>query len=879
MLTCHAQKIKEVLEALGSALNGLKSEEVQKRQQEYGPNELKKAERISPLKIFFNQFKNVLIVILLIAILVSASLGEFIDAAVIFAIVILSTVLGFIQEYRSERALEALKRMAAPTAKVIRDGEEAQIPARDLVPGDILLLCTGDKVAADARVIEEMNLKTDEAPLTGESVSVGKNIDPVSVDTAVADRKCIVYSGTIITYGRGKAVVTAIGMETEFGKIAAMIKEAKTPKTPLEKRTEEIGKWLGIIFVIVCAIATVLGVFRGNPLLGMLVWGISLAVAAVPEALPAVVTGSLAIGVQKMAKRNAIVRKLPAVETLGSTSVICSDKTGTLTKNEMTVRRIYINDKIIEVAGSGYEPKPVISDPDPHLKLLCQIALLCNDASLVKNKIIGDPTEGALVVAAEKCGLREKETREKYPRISEIPFESERKMMSTIHGIEGKNKAYVKGAAEALLDRSTHVYRQGRVEELTEERKRKILYINEEMAGKALRVLGVAYCDLPDDFTPDSVENNLVFVGLLGMIDPPREEVKDAMRLCEKAGIRAVMITGDHKLTAVAIARELGQLKTAEDSVLTGAELEKMSDEMFFKRVGNISVYARMSPGHKLRVVKALKEKGHIVAVTGDGVNDAPALKWADIGIAMGITGTDVTKEASDMVLADDNFATIVSAVREGRSIYDNIQKYLLYLLRCNVGEIIVLAGSFLIGLPLPLIALQILWVNLTTDGLPAIALGVDPPEPDIMERAPRDPKASVFSREIKAGIVVLSLNMAIWILPMFALYLREGLIKAQTMVFVTMIMNEMVNAFNSRSARESIFKVGWFANKWLVGSVVVSLLMVAAVIHNPTLSSLFHTVPLTAKDWLIAVSIGFIALPVAEGLKWVLGKKRSGNL
>jgi Ca2+-transporting ATPase len=869
MLTCHAQKIKEVLEALGSALNGLKSEEVQKRQQEYGPNELKKAERISPLKIFFNQFKNVLIVILLIAILVSASLGEFIDAAVIFAIVILSTVLGFIQEYRSERALEALKRMAAPTAKVIRDGEEAQIPARDLVPGDILLLCTGDKVAADARVIEEMNLKTDEAPLTGESVSVGKNIDPVSVDTAVADRKCIVYSGTIITYGRGKAVVTAIGMETEFGKIAAMIKEAKTPKTPLEKRTEEIGKWLGIIFVIVCAIATVLGVFRGNPLLGMLVWGISLAVAAVPEALPAVVTGSLAIGVQKMAKRNAIVRKLPAVETLGSTSVICSDKTGTLTKNEMTVRRIYINDKIIEVAGSGYEPKPVISDPDPHLKLLCQIALLCNDASLVKNKIIGDPTEGALVVAAEKCGLREKETREKYPRISEIPFESERKMMSTIHGIEGKNKAYVKGAAEALLDRSTHVYRQGRVEELTEERKRKILYINEEMAGKALRVLGVAYCDLPDDFTPDSVENNLVFVGLLGMIDPPREEVKDAMRLCEKAGIRAVMITGDHKLTAVAIARELGQLKTAEDSVLTGAELEKMSDEMFFKRVGNISVYARMSPGHKLRVVKALKEKGHIVAVTGDGVNDAPALKWADIGIAMGITGTDVTKEASDMVLADDNFATIVSAVREGRSIYDNIQKYLLYLLRCNVGEIIVLAGSFLIGLPLPLIALQILWVNLTTDGLPAIALGVDPPEPDIMERAPRDPKASVFSREIKAGIVVLSLNMAIWILPMFALYLREGLIKAQTMVFVTMIMNEMVNAFNSRSARESIFKVGWFANKWLVGSVVVSLLMVAAVIHNPTLSSLFHTVPLTAKDWLIAVSIGFIALGSHVFKKW----------
>jgi Ca2+-transporting ATPase len=879
----HAAKAKEVLDALNSGPQGLSRKEAETRRAKFGPNELRKAGKISPLKLFLHQFKSILIIILLIAILVSAVLGEFMDASVISAIVILCALLGFVQEYRSEKALEALKRMAAPTARIMREGEEMEIPAGELVPGDILLLSAGHKVAADGRIIEEMNLKIDESPLTGESVPVSKSVDPVSPDTGIADRKDMLYSGTTVSYGRGKAVVTATGMETEFGKIAAMLEEAVFPKTPLEKRMEEIGRWLGGVFLAACALATLLGVFRGHPLLEMLIWGTSLAVAAVPEALPAVVTGALAIGIQKMAKRKAIVRRLPAVETLGCTTVICSDKTGTLTKNEMTVRQIYLRHRTIEVRGTGFEPKgefytgekQINPAQDSHLQLLCRIALLCNDADFVKNRIFGDPTEGALVVAALKCGLRQKEVREKYPRISEIPFEPERKRMTTIHSIAGKKTAYVKGAAETLLDLSSHLYKEGRIEVMTEEDKRKVLEVNEEMAGRALRVLAVAYREIPaslKEFTPETVENNLIFVGLLGMIDPPREEVKEAMEICEKAGIKAVMITGDHKLTAAAIARELGQL---QGEIITGVELDALEEEELLKRVENISVYARVSPAHKLRIVKALKEKGHVVAVTGDGVNDAPALKQADIGVAMGITGTDVTKEASDMVLADDNFATIVSAIHEGRSIYANIQKYLLYLLRCNVGEIIVLAGSFLIGLPLPLIALQILWVNLTTDGLPAIALGVDPPDPDIMERPPRRPGQSVFTREIKAGIMVLSLNMAVWILPMFAFYLREGLIKAQSMVFAAMIINEMVNAFNSRSPGRSIFKAGWFANKWLVGAVIISLLMMVMVIHVPGLASLFHAVPLTARDWLIAAGIGLIALPVAEILKRFLAIRR----
>jgi len=892
----HSLSIEEVLRKLRTSEEGLSEEEAQRRLEEFGPNELRKEKGKSPWSIFFDQFKDFLIILLLGATFVSLLIGEVLDAAAIMAIVIISAFLGFLQEYRAERALEALKKMAALEALVIRDGRERRILAKELVPGDIILIHAGDKVPADARLIEEFNLKVDEAPLTGESVPVNKEEAVLPLETALADRKNMLYAGTIVTYGRGKAVVVATGMETEFGKIAQMIQLVEEETTPLERRMAEIGRWLGIGSLAVVAVVSALGIFRGHELLEMFLWGVSLAVAAVPEALPAVVTGALAIGVQRMAKRNAIVRRLPAVETLGCTTFICSDKTGTLTKNEMTVRRIWLSGDIIEVTGVGYEPKGEfivasrgerVAGSPPHsdegLKLLLRTALLCNDAHLEQESeawtIIGDPTEGALVVAAAKAGLDKRELEALYPRVAEVPFTSERKRMTTVHATpDGTKMVCAKGAPEIVLARCNRIWCDGRIVELSEAERNEILRANEEMAADALRVLGVAYKELPpdaSDFGEDVVERDLVFLGLMAMIDPPRDEVRDALRLCEQAGVKVAMVTGDHKLTAVAIAKELGMLKEG-NLTLTGPELDRLSDEEFDRIVEDVGVYARVSPEHKMRIVEALKKKGHIVAMTGDGVNDAPALKRADMGVAMGITGTEVTKEASDMVLADDNFATIVAAIEEGRSIYDNIKKYLSYLLSCNVGEILIMFVAGLMGLPLPLVTLQILWVNLTTDGLPAIALGVDPPEPDIMLRPPRDPKESVFTLPVKLLIGTVALLMTAGIIPVFASVLPgEGLVKAQTMAFTMVTMFEMFNAFNCRSERHSIFEVGPFANRWLVLAVLSSILLQAAVIYIPFLQSIFGTAALSLADWLLITAISSSAFIVVEVGKWLVARLR----
>ena len=890
----YALREEEVLRALKSDRGGLDQGEAAGRLEKYGPNVLMEEEKTTPFKIFLGQFKNFLILILIAAVVVSAAIGEVFDAGVIFAIVVACAVLGFIQEYRSEKAIQALKKMAAPTAKVLRNAKEEEISATEIVPGDIILLGTGDRVPADARIIKAASLTLDESSLTGESVPVQKTTEPIQQgELGVGDRANMVFSATVVTYGRGTGVVTATGMGTEFGRIAGMIQEVEEKKTPLEERLDHIGKWLGILCLAVVAVVFLLDVFlRGASLLEMFIWSVSLAVAAVPEALPAVVTGSLAIGVQRMARNNAIVRRLPAVETLGCTTVICSDKTGTLTKNEMTVRKIYVDGSVTEVTGVGYEPKgDFVRDGDPvdpnverSLESLLKAMVLCNDSKLVRSNeswsILGDPTERALLVVAQKGRIDAEQLRATHSRIGEIPFESERKRMTVICRGEGKEPiAWVKGAPEAILSQSTHIVRDGRVEALSGEEKRAILAVNEGFASEALRVLGGAYRDLREPmegYTAENVEKDLIFLGLMGMIDPPREEVKDAMASCTAAGIRPVMITGDHKLTAMAVARELRQLegeslKGEKTVALSGVELDRLSDEEFEKLVEEIVVYARVSPEHKLRIVKAWQKKGEVVAMTGDGVNDAPALKQADIGVAMGITGTDVTKEASDMTLTDDNFATIVRAIEEGRGIYNNIKKYLIFLLSCNVGEILILGLTGLLGLPLPLIALHILWVNLITDGLPALALGVDPHEPDLMELPPRDPKESVFTRKIQWYIAGLAVNIFLGLFPLFYWYWKvEGLVKAQTMVLVTIILFEMFIAFNCRSDRYSIFKLGWFSNKWLVWAVLSSIILMVLVLYVPYLAFLFHTVPLGYFAWTVALGVSCSALIFVELYKLI---------
>ncbi|MFB3817423.1 MAG: cation-translocating P-type ATPase [Candidatus Methylomirabilales bacterium] len=890
----HHLTADETLHELGVRPEGLSPAEAVERLARYGPNRLQETRGISPWRLLLAQFKNFLILLLLAATGISLLLGHTLDAAVIFSIVILSALLGFYQEFRAERAMEALRAMASPTASVVRDGEAVEIPSAEVVPGDIVVVAAGDRVPADGRLLEAVNLRADEASLTGESTGVEKDAGArVSPEAGVGDRLTMVFSGTVVTYGRGRAVVTATGMQTEFGKIAKMLQEVEEEPSPLAVKMDYIGKRLGIACLAVSAVVVGLGILRGNEILEMFIWGVSLAIAAVPEALAAVVTGALAIGVQRAARRNAVIRHLPAVETLGCTSVICSDKTGTLTRNEMTVREVFVGGRMLEVTGVGYDPAGefrIDGDrletwPDPALERLLQAGALCNDTHFVEEngsrRVKGDPTEAALVVLAEKAQIKVARLRRDWPRVAEIPFESERKRMTTVHAAPvGSLIAFVKGAPDILLERCVSWQRDDGIVPLTDEARRQILNANDGMARQALRVLGIAYRRLdavPAVCAPDTLETQLVFLGLVGMIDPPRDEAREAIRSCRQAGIRSVMVTGDHKLTAAAVARELGLLDGSEGvghRVLDGRDLDRMSEEDLAGVVDEVAVYARVSPEHKLKIVGAWKSRAQVVAMTGDGVNDAPALKRADIGVAMGITGTDVTKEACDMVLTDDNFATIAAAVEEGRIIYDNIKKYLVFLLSCNVAEILVLGMAGFIGWPLPLVALQILWVNLTTDGLPALALGVEPAEPDLMRRAPRKAGDAVFNRSVLTVMLSLSLIIAAGLVPMFYWYWQtEGVPKARTMTFVTMILFELLFAHSCRSLRFTVLQLGPFGNRWLWLATLGSGLMMLGVIHVPAWANAFHVVPLSGADWALALSVAGAGFLAVETGKWTAGR------
>jgi Ca2+-transporting ATPase len=895
----HDLESSEVLKLLKSDRAGLDDGEATKRLQEFGPNELTEKKGTPAWVIFLEQFKNFLIIILIVAAVLSIFLGEVIDAVVILIIVLFASLLGFIQEYRAERAMEALKRMAAPNASVIRNGVEKEVAASDLVPGDIILLAMGDRVPADARLLEVVNLKTEEASLTGESLSVDKSVKPLKNGASIGDRKNMVFAGTTVSYGRATAVVTNTGMTTEFGRIATMLQEVEVERTPLQVQLDSIGKWISIGALGLCLILVLIGLLRWSlegaviwpdKVFEMFMWGISLAIAAVPEALPAVVTISLSLGVQRMVKRHALIRKLPACETLGSTTYICSDKTGTLTQDQMTVRQIYIDGETINVSGSGYEPKGefktgnsgTLSLSNPSLQILLKAGLLCNDSSLdnVDNawKIKGDPTEGALVVLAAKAGMEQKTVRESNKRIDEIPFTSETKRMTTVHSTAtGNSTVYSKGALEVVLDSCSRIYSDGQVKEMNKEFREKTLSVSREMADNALRILGIAYKDI-NGAEKGNLEEDMVFIGMVGMVDPPREEVKQAIALCDQAGIRSVMITGDHKLTAVAIARELGLLKNG--TALSGEELDKVSDEEFGEMVEKIDVYARVSPAHKLRVVEALTQRGHVVAMTGDGVNDAPALKKADIGIAMGITGTDVTREAADMILTDDNFASIVAAVQEGRSIFDNIKKYLVYLLSCNLGEILLMAsviifGAFLGLPPIPLIPIQILYVNLATDGLPAIALSVEPQEKDIMKRKPRPRNQSVFTRDVMIYLAIAGIWTAVvcFLIFTWAWHARGSHEEAQSICFITLILIEFFNALNCRSLEHSVFEAGFFSNKWLLLALLWEIILMCLIVYLPVLQGPFQTFAISGEDWIICILSASTIFIVAELYKF--GRKK----
>lgn len=870
---------ESVFSKLKSSPLGLTLAEASKRLAEHGPNELQAARRISPWRILLEQLKNILILILLAATVASAFLGHAVEAAAITIIVVFAVVLGFVQEYRAERAIEALRKMAAPTASVIRDGEEVELPARELVPGDVFLLRAGDKVPADARLFESVNLQVEEAPLTGESVPTEKHVAPISGEAAIGDRKNMVHAGTAATYGRGRAVVVSTGMNTEFGKIARMIQTIESGKTPLQKNLNRLGHTLARAAFVIVALIVAVGLFRGTPFIEMLIFGIALAVAVVPEALPAVVTISLALGVQRMVKRNALIRRLPAVETLGSTSVICSDKTGTLTKDEMTVRRIFVGARMLEVSGAGYVPRGQFSydgtviAPDESLKLLLQAAALASDAVVTYSasdkrwQIKGDPTEGAMVVAAAKAGLEKSDLDAQFPRTGEIPFTSETKRMTTLHAAPEGGMAYSKGAPETIVGSCEQVVNESGRVALEAAGKEEILEAARRMAADALRVLAIA---VKPEATMENAERDMIFLGLVGMIDPPRPEAKTAIEKCEQAGIKVVMITGDHPVTAQAVARELGILKRGR--VVTGAELEAISDEALEAEVEQIDVYARVSPAHKLRVVEALQKRRHIVAMTGDGVNDAPALKRADIGVAMGITGTDVSKEAAAMTLTDDNFASIVAAVEEGRGIFDNCKKYLMFLLSANTSEIVLMAGAALLGLPMPLTAVQILYINLATDGLPALALAVDPPERDIMLRKPRNPRSGIFTRPIVTLLIAGGLWSATVNLCLFAWALGSGYSseQAMTMTFVSLVLIQFFMAYNFRSERVSLLYKP-FANKWLNLAVAWELLPLAAVLYVPFMQEAFSTYGLQSSEWVAILIAAGAIFPFMELMKWML--------
>lgn len=886
----YQYSIREVLQILlTDEYVGLNQQEAEKRKEQYGLNQLTEGEQISAVHLLLNQFKDFMVLVLLAATLISGLLGEYIDAIAIIAIVVINALLGFFQEYRAERSLQALKQLSAPTANVIRNGMQMKIAARDLVPGDIVLLESGDRVPADIRLLQSRNLYVEESALTGESVPVLKQDKRIIRDNiALGDQSNLAFMGTSVVRGYAKGVVIATGMNTEMGKIAHLLESTESTQTPLAHRMESLGKVLIVIALILTAVVVVTGILHGHNAYEMLLAGVSLAVAAIPEGLPAIVTISLALGVQRMIKRRAIVRKLAAVETLGCASIICTDKTGTLTQNKMTVTKIYANGEVWDVTGSGYEPHGSIYRNnellDVHhrmLRRIVEIGLLCNHATLYQNdkgkwEIKGDPTEGSLLVLAAKAGLWKEDLLHSWQFLKENPFDSSRKMMSTLYTNDsGVQLVAVKGAPEVILRKCEYILDHDRVIPLSDEKRNQIETQNNEFAQNALRVIALAYKEVSKDSQVDerNMEENLTFVGLVGMMDPPREEVPEAIATCQSAGVRVVMITGDHKLTATTIAKQIGILPE-NGLTITGEELDQMSEEEFASIIDRIYVYARVSPENKLKIVQTLQKKGHVVAMTGDGVNDAPAIKASDIGVSMGNTGTDVAKEASAIVLADDNFATIKAAIEEGRSIYDNIRKFVRYLLASNVGEILVMFFAMLLALPLPLLPLQILWVNLVTDGLPALALGLDQPERDTMRQPPRARKESIFARGLGWKIVSRGFLIGFVTLLIFMIVLDSGasVETAQTMAFSTLVVAQLIHVFDCRSEK-SIFHRNPFQNVYLLLAVLSSFLLMIAVIYWDPAQVIFKTVDLTFIQWIWVFIFAAIPTFLAGFIGILLGR------
>ena len=887
---------EEVFQEFGiSEENGLNDEQVIKNREKYGSNELQAQKKKSLFVKFLEQFKDFMIIVLILAAVVSGIVGymedgKITDSIIILVVVIVNAIIGVAQEAKAEKSLEALQKLSSHSAKVIRNGQVNVVASRELVPGDIVVLDTGDYVPADLRIIEAANLKSQEASLTGESVPSEKNAATIENEkVGVGDRNNMLFSSSLITYGRGKGVVVATGMNTEVGKIAGIISNTVKSETPLQTKLNKLGKTLGIAALAICVVIFVIGLLYGKQPLDMFMTAVSLAVAAIPEGLAAVSTIVLAIGVQKMVKKNAIVKKLPAVETLGSASVICSDKTGTLTQNKMTVEKIFYDGKLVDM-------KDVNDSEIPDLKRLVHISMLCNDTKVSgSNELTGDPTETALVDMGFKLDFTP-ELYVSYPRVQELPFDSERKLMTTVHQIGDKYIIYTKGGVDEILKNCKGYEFEGNVKYNLDEYKSLIMQENEKMAQNALRVLAMAYKDfdyLPSEEEMKTIESDLIYVGMVGMIDPPREEVKDAVAKCKTAGIRTVMITGDHKITATAIAKALGIMEEG-DEALTGAELEEMSDDELFERVKNIAVYARVAPEHKVRIVKAWQAHGEIVAMTGDGVNDAPALKTSDIGCAMGIVGTDVSKEAADVILTDDNFSTIVSAVEEGRRIYDNILKAIQFLLSSNVGEIIILFLAILmapllaskfgvdIKLIVPLLPIHILWINLVTDSLPALALAVDPAERDIMNRKPNKKQKGIFTKGMTWRIIYQGLMIGLLTLTAFILGLAtkdvpviEGktpeevrVCIAQTMAFIVLALSELVHIFNIRNNRKSLFTSGMFSNMILIGAIALSAALMFVVLLVPALRDLFNIVLLPTANILETVCLVFAPIVIVEIFK-----------
>jgi P-type Ca2+ transporter type 2C len=913
----HALDANETLAQFNTPTeSGLSTQEAAIRLEQYGPNQLAEAPPTTIWQMLWEQFNNFVVILLIVAAVISALLGDYVESGAIVAIVVLNALLGIVQERRAEKALAALQELAAPEANIIRDGHHITVQAHQLVPGDIVFLEAGNYVPADVRLIDAVNLRVDEAALTGESVPAKKDARTVlQTNIPIGDRKNTAFMGTVVTYGRGKGIVVSTGMTTQIGLIAEMLQGVEQEQTPLQRRLDQLGKVLGWAALWVCALVFAIGWMRGTPPLEMFIIAVSLAIAAVPEGLPAVVTISLALGMREMISRNALIRRLSSVETLGSATVICSDKTGTLTQNEMTVTRVAVDGDFLTLTGSGYNPegeflldgsKVSLSDY-PAIRTALWVGALNNDALLefsgesegeTTYRMVGDPTEGALVVAAIKAGAQLHPLNQAYPRVQEVPFDSERKRMITVHEVrepkaedispfydDDKREAFVvavKGAPDIVLKQCTHYQnREDKTFPLDDEQRRRILAANDLMTQDALRVLGVAYrvADILDENGDNEVnekelEHDMIFVGLIGMIDPSRPEVPPALEVAKEAGIRTVMITGDYPNTARAIAEDIGLMR-AGHKVLTGHDLDQIDDAQLQEEVNRTDVFARVSPQHKMRVVQALRANHEVVAMTGDGVNDAPSIKQADIGVAMGITGTDVTKEAADMVLTDDNYASIVSAVEQGRVIYSNIRKFVYYLLSCNLAEIAIIFLAALLGYPVPLTAIQLLWLNLITDGAPALALGVEKGDPDIMQQPPRHPKEPIINKRMTIGIVIQTVAITGVTLAAYLIGLKFYPEAAKTMAFVTLSFSELLRAFTARSENYPILKVGLFTNKAMNWGVLVSLILLLAVVYTPFLSNIFNTVPLVWAEWQFVLPLLFIPALAAELTKWIISHQR----